>query len=363
MRLVQRVTTYLKKQRQGKVDASIYSVPLVSLNLSDIDSNSKQVYGPKSIQYDRDQAIVVCLVKDGEKYIESFIDYYLRVGFRHIVFLDNDSRDNTVEIASKYDHVTVLHSKLPFKYHQYSLRQYLIQRYAKDRWSLCVDIDEFFDWPFSNKLSLKSLIEYLNENRYTAVVGQMLDMFTDEVLLSTQFFNTKNWRKKFRYYDVSNIRKLPYANDHYKKNVNEATNSKSNPDIKSHFGGIRDSIFNIPDLYVTKHPLVFLDDKIKPQMRVHLIENSSIADFSCVLYHYKFLDNFLDKVHQAVNDQNYRASSYEYKRYLSALSSNPALNLKGKTAKELQTTAQLLEDGLIVVSEKYLSFVNNICND
>jgi hypothetical protein len=65
-----------------------------------------------------------------------------------IVLLDNDSTDDTVSVASEYDDVTVLRTKLPFGVGvedtegQNLMRRYLIERFGRNRWSLCVDIDE-----------------------------------------------------------------------------------------------------------------------------------------------------------------------------------------------------------------------------
>jgi len=142
----------------------------------------KHLHGPKKIAYGPDELVVVCIVRNGRPYIKAFIDHHLSLGFKHIVFLDNGSDDDTVAFARDHEHVTVIQSRLPYKKYEGAMIQYLISRFGKGRWSLYLDIDELFDYPFSDVVSLNSLLRYLNERSYTAVVTQVLDMFADSAL-------------------------------------------------------------------------------------------------------------------------------------------------------------------------------------
>src|SRR5215208_1542844 len=143
----------------------------------------EHLYGPEEVPYEEDELVVVCLLRDGRPYVKSFIEHYTSLGIKHLFFLDNRSTDGTVEALKQYDNVTVLQTTLPFKRYQVSMRQYLIERFGKKgRWCLYADIDELFDYPYSDVVSLGTLLGYLNERSYTAVAAQMLDMFPEEPL-------------------------------------------------------------------------------------------------------------------------------------------------------------------------------------
>ena len=86
----------------------------------------------------------MCLVKDGESWIREFIEHYQRLGFKHIVFLDNRSTDEAIHLAKKYQNITILKTDVSFKNNNVLLRRYLVNRFAKNRWSLTVDIDELW---------------------------------------------------------------------------------------------------------------------------------------------------------------------------------------------------------------------------
>src|SRR5215211_8602277 len=144
--------------------------------------NTEHVHGPEEVGYEADELVVVCPVRDSRPYIKSFVEHYLSMGVKHLFFLDNGSTDGTVEALKEYENVTVLRTTLPYKRYKGSIKQYLIERFGRGRWCLCVDIDELFDYPYSDIVGLGSLLGYLNERSYTAVVAQMLDMFPEEPL-------------------------------------------------------------------------------------------------------------------------------------------------------------------------------------
>jgi Glycosyl transferase family 2 len=144
----------------------------------------KHIHGPAKISYALDELLVISVVRNGELYIRSFLDHYRSMGVRHFVFLDNGSADHTLEMLRKQEEVTVLQTEAPYNKYENTMKRYLAERFSCGRWNLCADIDELFDYPFSEKLSLRDFLGYLNNNNYTAVVAQMLDMFSDVPLQS-----------------------------------------------------------------------------------------------------------------------------------------------------------------------------------
>ena len=270
----------------------------------------------------------------------------LSVNVKHIVFLDNGSTDETIPIARKYKNVTILQTKVPFKKFKILIKGYLIRRFSKNRWCLLVDIDELFDYPYSDIVSLSSLIEYLNKKGSTAVVAQMLDMFSDKPLSSLKSGKGESIKDLYKYYDVSGVQK----DDYY-----VTGNAVSNNDIKLYKGGIRRTFFSTnPPLW--KHPLSFSDGKTR-LVSSHIVTNAHIADFSCILYHYKFISNFPVKVKEAVRLENYQNNSYEYKKYHDVLERNPDLVFKQKTSRLLRNVNELVDNEFLVVSQDYMNWV------
>src|SRR5215218_2711280 len=317
-------------------------------------SSIEHLHGPEEVDYEPDELVVVCLVRDGRPYVKSFVEHYRSLGAKHLFFLDNGSTDGIVEALNNYNNVTVLQTMLPYKEYKHLMKQYLMGRFGKkDRWCLCVDIDELFDYPYSDVVALDSFLGYLSSNSYTAVAAQILDMLSEESLSGREgTLEDEPLKERHRFYDISNIsrrsiKELPHRD---KRN-----NTLESDEIEIFRDGIRSAIFSDRPL-LTKFPLVFTDGRIKPFDRsAHWVANAKIADISCVLLHYKFLDGYFQKqAAQAVREGQYHNNSTRYKRYLEALDKNPALKMKQETARELRGVNDLVENGFLVVSEEYL---------
>lgn len=337
----------LRLLRRTKQDLKSLFLELKYLFPSIILQNSvKHIHGSKNINYEIDELIVLCVVRNGETYIKSFIEHYFSLGVKQIVFLDNGSTDETISIASKYSNVSVLQTHCPYQKYETVMKQYLVKRFSKNRWNLFADIDELFDYPFSNILNLRGLLTYLNENYYTAVVAQMLDMFSNGSSFQDLIVNKNNSLKELnKYYDISNISKTNY---HW--------GVLSNISIKMHWGGIRKTLFGTNN-GLTKAPLIFIDNKIKSFVDFHHVKNANIADFSCVLLHYPFACSFQEKVYEAVQTDRYQQSaSHEYQMYLNKLVQAPDLVINQETAHKIKNINELI-NGFLVISEEYKKWV------
>src|SRR5215213_2299210 len=312
----------------------------------------EHLYGPEEVPYAEDELVLVCLLRDGRLYLKSFMEHYTSMGVKHLFFLDNGSTDGTVEALKEYDNTTVLRTGLPFKRYELSMRQYLVERFCqKGRWCLYADIDELFDYPYSDVVSLSSLLRYLSERSYTAVVAQMLDMFPEEPLSGRASSPDEPLKERHRFYDISNIQ-TKGIKEHGRNNIYESD------DIEYFLGGIRSTLFGTK-AYLTRFSLTFSDGRVKPFAGSgHRVDNARVADLTCVYLHYKFLDeHFHKKVASAVREGNYPYNSSQYKKYLEVLEKNPGLLVKGEGARELRSVNDLVENLFLVVSEEYMVLV------
>jgi hypothetical protein len=317
----------------------------------------EHVHGPEEVAYGMDELIVLCLVRNGRPYLRSFVQHYASIGVQHLVFLDNGSTDGTVEALKKYDNVTVFRTGLPYKTHHALMLRYLTERFARGRWSLLVDVDELFDYPYSDVVGLNSLLRYLNNNRYTAVVAQMLDMFPEEPLSGRASSVDEPLKELHRFYDMSNLRR---------KNIKEhprcpPDNTYGGDEIAAFSGGVRLTVFGV-NSFLTKHPLVFLDGDVNPVTPgPHWQSNARVADFTGVLLHYKFLDEHLHKqAAQAVREEHRKTEGTTwYKNILEVLEKNPNLSIKTEASKELKSVNDLVGTQFVSVSRQYMKFVES----
>ncbi len=318
----------------------------------ELESRIKHVHGPEEVAYGPEELVVVCLMRDGRPYLKSFIEHYFSLGVKHIFFLDNGSTDGTVSVAQSYENVTVLQTDLPFKEHKFFLKRYLITRFGRGRWVLYVYIDELFDYPYSDVVDLGSFLRYLSEKSYTAVVAQMLKMFPENPVVHATSVEDEPLKELHRFYDISNIRTqgyYPVAGD---------SNTLASDQIEVYRGGIRRTLFGHPSL-LTKHPLMFIDDEIRPMNESsHWVGGARVADITCVLFHYHFLDRFYERTLRAVAEENYAFNSAKYKKYLGVLEQAPELRIKQETAQEIRDVKDLADNQFLVVSGDYMALVD-----
>jgi hypothetical protein len=296
--------------------------------------------------------VVVCLVRNGELYLRSFLDHYSRLGVRQIAFLDNGSSDNTVELirGCGLDNVTLLRCALPYRRYQFLFKEYLLSLFGVGGWRLHVDVDELFDYPRSEELPLQQLLDYLNQGGYSAMVAYLLDMFAPGPLCTWRSSPDDDLRTTYPLYDISNIKRRPYTQQY--GNANQI----SNPAIELYWGGIRNSVFSSKD-WLTKHPLVRLESGVQLRGNVsHDIYGARLADVSGVLYHYKFHDRLQEQARQAVREKNYFRGSLQYRRYLAVLDAEPNLTISGPTARRLESVDDLLAQGFLAESAAYREF-------
>lgn len=319
--------------------------------------NLEHVQGAEEVEYGTEELLVVCLVRNGRPYVRSFVEHYSALGVRHIVFLDNGSTDGTADAARGHDNVTVLRTDLPFKSYQMAMKQYLIERFGTGRWTLCVDIDELFDYPFSDVLSLEDFLGYLNGRSFTAVVGQMLDMFSEKPLSDVEARDGDEPLKDvYGFYDISDVTWQRYR---YSPFYGDSGNALADEEVRVFRGGIQKAVFGTLPL-LTKHPLVFFDGEVRPMDgSAHAVGNARIADLSCVLYHYKFTSRLYEQVREAAVQENYMRDSRKHKKHLEVLDKTPSLVLKKDTAGELADVNELVNNGFLSISKEYVALLKD----
>jgi hypothetical protein len=317
------------------------------------------VCGPRRPRLSNNEGAVTCVVKNGAFYIEAFINHYLDMGFRHIVFLDNGSTDDTLSIAKRFSDVTVLRSGLPIEAYQPLLKNYLALHSIEGGWRLDADIDEFFDYPFSTVISLKQLFEYLNQRQYTAVITQMLDMFSDAPLSTLNKVREDRLSEVYSYYDISDITRVEYHSDPLTVHYGDR-NNVSNRNAALYWGGVRRTLCG-NECLLTKHALFFPSKDMELFPHVHFVNNARLADFSCVLRHYKLTGNAIEMALQS--KEGFPANSRVYSQLIDFVASNFTTSIKQRGAAQLKQTAELVDNGFLFASTDYLTYVSTTDDD
>lgn len=309
------------------------------------------IKGPIQVVCKRDEFVVLSFMRNAELHLEHFVEHHLDLGAKQIFLLDNGSIDESLALAKKYSEVTLLQCLLPYKYFKYEFRRFLLRRCAKNCWGLLVDIDERFCHPFSDRIGMSRFLQYLNRHNYTAVMGQMLDLFPAGPATSWPG-NGKELVQQSCWYELESLQRFNLERDRQGKLADKR--------LFRMCGGIRVSGFkmdNHPNL--TKYPLLFSDGTVQPnEGSSHRIRGGRIADTTCLLKHYKFHRDFEAECRLIVEEKSYYKDSLEYRQYLKALKAKGGLVLKTGGSRRFSHVNQLIDENFLVVSEAFRQYVN-----
>ena len=310
--------------------------------------------GPKVINLSRNEAAVACVVKNGQYYLPSFIKHYTEMGFRHLFFLDNGSSDDTISLARRYENVTVFESKLPIDAHQRLFKKYLAQKCVVGGWCLDADIDEFFDYPYSDVVTLERFIEYLNANAYTAVVTQLLDVFSDRPLSHVEEMTQESeFKEIYKHYDLSNVKVCDYRSSEVATKYGY-DNEISNDRTALYFGGIRHTLYG-NNCLLTKHSFFLPQKGLELFPHVHFVNRARLADLSCVMRHYKLVNDALNIAIQ--NRQGFLTNAKGYEDFINFLTKKSDYQIKRDTAAKLESVNDLVKNNFLFISKEYRNYV------
>ncbi|MGD1865839.1 MAG: glycosyltransferase family 2 protein [Phormidesmis sp.] len=332
--------------------------PINKLRLSSLKRSARHLHGPLEVPTTRTEAVVLCVVRDGESLVQAFIEHYLSLGFRHIFFLDNGSTDGTRTIISSYKETTLVSSNKPFSRYYILFKNYLIQTFGRGQWCVVADIDEFLHLPHNTPL--ENILTYLNSRDYDTVCIQMLDMFSKSELSlrdpnqENKQITNKRWtlrqlKSVFCYYDLKDLDRRRYV---------RWFQPRVHPAHRFFYGGIRKTTFN-RDCFLTKETM-FFGRKSTRLVSSHLLKRSNLADFSCVFLHYKFTEDFYASTLKAVAAENHWRNSYEYKAYLEVLTAadqKTGLALYQPSSQKLENTDDLNRAGFLFSSDELTTFL------
>lgn len=221
----------------------------------------------------------------------------------------------------------------------------LIDRHGRDHWCIYADADEALIFPDCEDLTLHDLVGYLEARGFEAMLAPMLDMFPENRDRPEGTLAFERMQAAYRFLD-NDLRYYGHPICPYKEI----------------YGGVRRRLTGGFQL-MNKVPLISGRAGIRFLMSSHQITPAKIADVTGAMLHYHMLyamqPEFEATFHDWLNRREIPSHAMERLRcrnLLSALSAGQ--NLKGADSLELESTAALVEAGLLSVGPEYLAFLS-----
>ena len=300
------------------------------------------------------EVLAIVLVRDGAYYLDAFLDYYRGLGIRYFAFIDNGSSDATIARIKQQEGCVIDRVTLPLAQYEDLMRGYPAAQYGKERWCLYVDMDEQFDFEGRESYGLPALIRYLEQHGDTALMAQMLEMFPRAPLAAIKDLTFAQALTAFVQYDISTVQSFDYHSEQIEFSGLLQDNVLGTDALKFKFGGVRGKVFG-EACCLTKHPLIFNGEGVRPAPHPHLSQHLQVSDFSAVIRHYKFAGNIA--VRDAASAVSGDLAHGEGQARLEVLEAQINLTLHSEDAQVWAGIEPLYEAGFLVRSNSYTAFL------
>ncbi len=253
-----------------------------------------------------------------------FLKYYRDLGVSHFLMVDNDSQDGGREYLAEQSDVSLWTTKASYKKARFGVDwlNWLQGRYGHGHWSLVVDPDEFFVYPFCDTRPIRALTDWLDGSQLRSFGAMLLDMYPKGRMDAVPYRLGQNPMEIAAWFDPGNY--MIQKNDAF-----------GNLWIQ---GGPRARVFfaDMPKKApaLNKVPLVKWDRRYAYVSSTHMLLPRGLNQTydtlggektSGVLLHAKFLDTFAAKAEEELQRKQHYAASVEYQSYYDNLQDNPDL--------------------------------------
>ena len=253
-----------------------------------------------------------------------FLRYYRNLGVNHFLIVDNDSDDGSRDYLAEQSDVSLWTTTHSYKRSRFGVDWLngLQMKYGHGHWTLVVDPDEFFVYPFCDTRPIRALTDWLDASSIKSFSAMLLDMYPKGPFDAKPYLAGQDPFEIAQYFDSGNY--MITRNHKYGSLWIQ--------------GGPRARMF-FPDLperapALNKIPLVKWDKNYAYVSSTHMLLPRGLNQVfdewggekaSGCLLHAKFLDTFPLKAEEEMARRQHYANSHEYRAYRNGISKQPDL--------------------------------------
>ncbi len=271
-----------------------------------------------------DDILLVSTVHNEKIRLPYFLNYYRDLGVNHFLIVDNDSTDGSEAFLCNQSDVSLWHTSSSYKKASFGVdwMNRLQRNFAHGHWTLTVDPDEFFVYPFCDTRSIRALTDWLDNSSIRSFAAMLLDMYPKGRLDAHPYEEGQDPLEIANWFDSGN----------YTLKKNHKFGNlwiQGGPRARVYF---RDNPGWAPAL--NKIPLVKWDRRYTYVSSTHMLLPRGLNQVydewggekaSGILLHAKFLDTFKTKAMEEMKRSQHYAASAEYKAYAQDSDANPDL--------------------------------------
>ena len=271
-----------------------------------------------------EQILLFSTLRNERVRLPFFLRYYRSLGISHFLIVDNNSDDGSREYLAAQPDVSLWTTKASYKRSRFGVDwlNWLQSKYGHGHWTLVVDPDEFFVYPFSDTRPLRALTDWLDASSIKSFSAMLLDMYPKGPFDLTPYQEGQDPFDLAPYFDSGNYvvqRNYKFGNLWI----------QGGPRMRMFF---QDMPERAPAL--NKIPLVKWDRAYTYVSSTHMLLPRGLnltydewggEKASGCLLHAKFLDTFALKAEEEMQRRQHYANSHEYRAYRVGVSTQPDL--------------------------------------
>lgn len=275
--------------------------------------------------------------------LPSWLSHYRQLGVHRFFIVDNDSSDGTREALLQEPDVHVFLAKSSFAEADFGRLWFseLMEDFGTDRWCVVADADELLAPPYWEEITLPAVAGALESEKAEALPCLLLDMYSASPIRDTVLTLGS---------DPLEI--CPFFDPDFEPREGFFLAGGERHSIPTVTGSTRRRVFGIKP-YLSKVGLF----RFRPGMILtsgqHGILGARLSEARGVMFHFKFLSGFVEKVLQELKRNERKTHTHEWVAYAETLVKQPDLSLFGHGSIRYRDTDQLLELGLMKTNPHY----------
>jgi len=264
-----------------------------------------------------------------------FLRHHRSLGVDRMFIVDHSSTDDTARLLQDEPDVHLYTARGPFRNKMPWLRS-LLCHFGRVGWSLVLDADEILMFPGQGDMGLSDLCRRLERRGFDALRCFTLDMYPGGDLAEAAYVAGEDPRSAAPFFDRGSSGTMDHR-------WSDGSVSEDFLDV----GGVRKRVFGLNYVCLTKFPLLMFHPRMRLGLGMHVVENMRPTDMQGALLHFKFLQDFSDRVREEEGRKAYWRSGREYAAYSAALGRSGSLRLRDAESIRHRGEAQLLDLGIM----------------
>jgi hypothetical protein len=325
----------------------------------------------------RDEIRAFMTLRDEMLRLPQTIDYHRKMGVVRFFAIDNGSLDGTREflLAQPDCHVFVTHNSYSEASCGVDWQNALLKEYGVNHWCLVVDADEWFVYPGCERRPLSNLAAYLDRSGAQGMLSFLLDMYGPGTVAAPSVASERSLLDMCHYFDGEYSWHRRFYIPGAERPRFPAYNVVGGPrwrllfPVLHRYHYLPRAVWHVCSFLKIPLPLAFRAPPALTKIpfvrwlpgthyqHAHATTPIKLSDTTGVLLHFKFLDDFDERISTELNRKVNRVQGYwadDLTRYYTKRKNNASSSFHYAGSIAYESSDQLIRLGLLREDQEWM---------